>query len=116
MIWEHRGIVAVIVAGATLVGVAAGFKLAQLERAEKYGSINVTIQTPDSSGLSQNNPVQISKNFYKPTAPTVPKNPVVAAPAKPTAPAAPTDGVSAESYIVGNLDTGDVYLERNADA
>jgi D-alanyl-D-alanine carboxypeptidase (penicillin-binding protein 5/6) len=113
MIWKHRGFVVVIVAAATLVGIAAGLKLAQIEQDEKYGRINITIQKPDNSGLSQNNPIQISKNFYKPTAPTTPKNPVISAPAKP---AAPTDGVTAESYIVGNLDTGDVYLERNADA
>jgi D-alanyl-D-alanine carboxypeptidase (penicillin-binding protein 5/6) len=37
---------------------------------------------------------------------------------KPSAvpPAPPADGITADAYIVGNLDTGDVYLAKNADA
>ncbi|HEX7724460.1 MAG TPA: hypothetical protein VF438_01850, partial [Candidatus Paceibacterota bacterium] len=123
MIWQHRGLVAIIVVAATIVGIAAGAKLAQIQQAEKYGSINITLQQPDSGGTSKNNPVQISKNFYKPTAPTtIPKTtqkPVATAtktPTKSSAATPPADGISAESYIVGNLDTGDVYLEKNADA
>jgi len=118
MIWRYRSLVAVIVCAATIVGVAAGVKLAQLEQEQKYGRINVTLQKPDSTGTSKNNPVQISKNFYKPTASTtIPpetKKPTTTT-IKPVPPV-PADGISAESYIVGNLDTGDVYFERNADA
>ena len=123
MIWEHRGVVAVIVAAAALIGVAAGVKLAQIQQTGQDGRINITLQTPDASGISQNNPVQISKNFYKPTAPTtVSKQPAkkpattVQTPASAPVPAVPADGITAESYIVGNLDTGDVYLEKDADA
>jgi D-alanyl-D-alanine carboxypeptidase len=116
MIWEHRGIVAVTVAAAALIGIAAGMKLAQIQQESQNGQINITLQTPDTRGISQNNPVQISKNFYKPTAPTAIPKPAAKKPAVPAPVTVPADGITAESYIVGNLDTGDVYLEKNADA
>lgn len=110
MFWQHRSLVLVVVIAALLVGIGAGVKIAQITEKNNDSRIRITIA--DHGQTSANKPAQISPNFYRPTAPTKPQ----IQPAKSSQPKPPADPVSAEAYIAGNLATGDVYFEKNADA
>lgn len=106
MLWERRKLVAVIVFAATLVGIAAGIKLAEQEalmRQNEARNAELATQTDVREPIVPDETFKPKDDYFDGKKPAT-------TPAK-----APSDGITAEAYIVGDLKTGKIYLEKNAD-
>jgi len=113
---EHRAIVAAIVAAFALVGIAAGIRMAEIQTAGRAQSAT----PPVSSEASSSQPFEKSADRLhtdgqylstKSATTTTKKAPLSSTPAT----VQPVDAVTAEAYIVGDLETGTIYAEKDAD-
>lgn len=107
MLWQHRSIVAVIMLAFTILGVGSGIRLAQIENRQQWDKIQADQLTARETTAPE---VKTDRAFFAenkpPQKPAVPKK----IPADEF-----SDGISAESYIVGNLKTGEIILSKNVD-
>ncbi|MCX6715848.1 MAG: serine hydrolase [Candidatus Taylorbacteria bacterium] len=104
MIVEHRSIIVVVLTALTMIGVAAGIKLAQLEEMQKSAENNHS-QIEVSPSLTPDKGFLIKES---PKTGNVSGTPVVSN-------TVPSDGISAEAYIVGDVETGRIFLEKRPD-
>ena len=106
-----RVVLAAFLFAITLVGVAAGVKLAQLEQRAKIAAALKSEQLAEENLAKTGAPALkaddsfIVKESSKPASKPVEKPVAVVDP----------DGISAEAYIVGDIETGKVYFEKKAD-
>lgn len=103
MISKHRPIIVVALLAVTIIGMGSGAKLAQLEESQRTakmprGDIDLTV------------PLKAAQEFFSGN-----QAKTEMPPKKPPVAAAPSNGISAEAYIVGELETGKIILEKNPD-
>ena len=106
MYWSFRHLVALIAVAVAFVGVALAYRISRALPehfpAPASHTVESSLKAPDAS-------------FYDSMTPT--PSPSVSSPANDQSIAAPSPQgpyISAESYLVGDVATGKVYLERNA--
>lgn len=107
MIKERRSIIAVVLLAVTMIGVGSGIKLAQLEESRRAAQalryeVDLTAPLKAAQEFFAENEIKIEKPAAKPAKPAAVKPP-------------PSDGISAESYLAGDIQTGKIVLEKNAD-
>lgn len=110
---NRRLITAAVVVALTIVGVAAGVKMQQ-ESGEQKPVIHISIQPAlkqDAAFFGTKAPSSSGSSASKGSAAQAPSKPAPV----PAKPAVPADGIMAEAYVVGDLGTGKIYLEKNAD-
>lgn len=100
--YEHRGLLAILFTCITFVGVVAGANIARLDKSP----LSIPANTKGLNEVSDI-PQGIDKLFYAPT----PQTESVVDTEKPVKPKEP---VLAESYIVGDVATGKIYMEKNS--
>jgi len=109
MILRHRTVILIVLSAIAIVGIGAGIKLQQIEdQSRESPSAEAIPYAPVKRVL------KTDKSFFTSATSTKPSAIAKKIPAQ-VVPAAPTDGIAAEAYIVGDLDTGKIYFERGAD-
>ena len=115
--FSSRSVIAAIISGIALVGVAAGIRAGQIEDAIADPAPHLILEAtaPAVSALPK---------LTAPLVPPIPGADKAAAPVSVAvsdllpaelgaAPAVPAGTITAEAYIVGDLDTGKIYLDKN---
>ncbi len=110
--YPSRNVIIVLIAAIALIGLVSAIKVSQSPFATvssegfwTRGRGQTPVADKDFFKPSENAPV--TKGGAIQSTPTTPKTPA--------APAVPADPVTAESYLVGDVSTGHVYIEKNQD-
>lgn len=114
MLWQHRSLVAVIVFAFTLLGVASGVRIAQIEREMKWQELAEAERQQEEGAERPERPLATDPAFYSPHPAYKPASKPTPKPALDEA-VESRDGISAESYIVGDIKTGQIFLSRSPD-
>jgi len=100
-----------IMAAVAFVGIAAGLRMQRV--AEQSSSAGIGVLGDDKIPVNVVAPKAVDPSFFN-GSPTSAAAPI--APASPAVPAVPVDPVSAQAYLVGDVSTGKIYLEKNPSA
>ena len=105
---SSRHMLLIVMGAVAFVGIAAGLRMQRL--AEQSSSAGIAMLGDDKITVDAVSPKSVDPAFFN-GSPTSAAAPI--APASPAVPAVPIDPISAQAYLVGDVSTGKIYLEKN---